>query len=264
MIALMLERLDQRLRGERDVEVSLGAPCIGLVPRIAHAAKGSELQRLVLDAPFDPYTEAIRSIFAALIRPPTVRDRAQSLLMTSSCRGDGTTSLVVSLATYIAGLGRRVLVIDLDLRRPRLLHLLGEADTPGCGLRTAKHHGIDYFSLPQKLGDPLEMLTNGDFPALLARLQHTYDHILIDSAPAVGATETRLLASMVDGVVLTVRWGVTDAHTGLAAVQQLRDAGRDSATPISVVVSRVKMRAHERHRYSQPVAASTAPATAVA
>ncbi len=261
VLAILLERLDQRLRGERDVELAVGAPCIGLVPRIARP-RGPGLRKRLHEQPFSPFTEAIRSVFvAARQRQPDAR-HAQRLLVTSCAQGDGATTLVSGLAIYAAQLGQRVLIVDFDLRRPGLLRRLGvsggaaaEVTLPrgpaGFAVRTASEYGIDYLTLPAERVDPLRLLSGDEFPALLAGLQESYDCILIDSAPVATATETRLLASLVDHVILTVRWGVTDARAALAALHQLQAGGAQDAAPISVVVSQVKWRVHRRHRYSQ-------------
>ncbi|WP_146592255.1 GumC family protein [Puniceibacterium confluentis] len=260
MLAILFERLDRRLRSERNVEESLGTICIGLVPRIWRREIAA-LPRLMRTKPFAPYTEAIRSVFVA-----ATQRSAQSILVTSSVRGEGKTTLVLGLAVFAAGLGKRVLAIDLDLRDPQLLRLLdggGQKTRFASGgaahknaresmIRRSEKYGIDYLSLPRTGRDPLTVLANEDFPALLKQLRQTYDCILIDSAPVIGATETRLLASMVDRVLFTVRWGVTEAETAIPAVQLLRATGTEHPVSISTVVTRVKPGAHRRRRYSEP------------
>lgn len=266
MLAILFERLDQRLRSERDVEMTLAAPCIGLVPRLARR-KRSRLLQFLRDNPFAPYTEAIRSVFVA-----ASRQSERTILVTSGDRGEGKTTLLLSLALFAKLLGRRVLVIDFDLRNPTLEKILakqaprprnGTREEPrpeGWEIRSADHLGIHYLSLPHLAMDPLALLSDeGGFARQLRNLRETYDCILIDSAPVAGATETRLLASMVDHVLFTVRWGQTEAGEAVAAVQQLRAARGQKVVPISVVVNRVKLAAHQR-RYSERVPMSVAEA----
>lgn len=267
-LAVLFERLDQRLRSERDVEETLDAPCIGMVPTISGRMR-ADMSRLLRNNPFAPYTEAIRSIYVA-----ATRGSARSILVTSSALGDGKSTLVRSLAAFAERLGQRVLVIDFDLRHPQMLPLVDEAKrdkTPGAEtsanelsweamIRTTTKDGIDYLTMPHLQVDPLTVLSNEDFPGLLKQLQQNYDCILIDSAPVGGATETRLLALMVDRVIFTVRWGVTEAGAALAAVQQLRAFSATQSIPIAVVVNQVDLRAHRRGGYSEPVAISPVPA----
>ncbi len=260
-LAVLFERLDQRLRSERDVEATLDAPCIGMVPSISGPIRAT-LSQLLHNEPYAPYTEAIRSVYVA-----ATRGAAQTILVTASAVGEGSTTLVLSLAAFAERLGQRVLVIDFDLRHPELLQLLGEGNSETLPntetappeqplqmtIRTAKNYGIDYLTLPRLQVDPLTLLASEDFPSLLKELQRNYDCILIDTAPVVGATETRLLAAMVDRVLFTVRWGVTEAGAALAAVQHLRASGTAQSIPISVVVNKVDLAVHERGGYSQPV-----------
>ncbi|MDB5658126.1 MAG: hypothetical protein JWS10_741 [Cypionkella sp.] len=267
-LAVLLERLDQRLRSERDVEETLDAPCIGMVPTVPSGMRAN-IAQLLRNEPYAPYTEAIRSVYVA-----ATRGSARSILVTSSALGDGKSTLVRSLAAFAERLGQRVLVIDFDLRHPQISRLIDDGkreSTPGAQtdtndlpwealIRTAKKDGIDYLTIPRLPVDPLTVLLNDDFPSLIKQQRQNYDCILIDSAPVGGATETRLLAMMVDCVIFTVRWGVTEAGTALAAVQQLRSSATAQGIPIAVVVNQVDLRAHRRGGYSEPVAMSPVPA----
>lgn len=268
-LAVLFERLDQRLRSERDVEETLDAPCIGMVPTISSRVRAN-ISQLLRNEPYAPYTEAIRSVYVA-----ATRGSAHSILVTSSALGDGKSTLVRSLAAFAERLGQRVLVIDFDLRHPPMSPLVDKDKrdkTPGAEtranersweamIRTTKKDGIDYLTMPHLHVDPLTVLSNENFPGLLKQLRQNYDCILIDSAPVGGATETRLLALMVDRVIFTVRWGVTEAGAALAAVQQLRASSATAQSiPIAVVITQVDLRAHRRGGYSEPVAMSPVPA----
>ncbi|MDB5771723.1 MAG: hypothetical protein JWM42_2097 [Burkholderia sp.] len=268
-LAVLFERLDQRLRSERDVEETLDAPCIGLVPSISSRMRAG-IAQLLRNAPYAPYTEAIRSVYVA-----ATRGSARTILVTSSALGDGKSTLVRSMAAFAERLGQRVLVIDFDLRNASISPTVDRDKrdkAPGAEIssneiawesmiRTTTKDGIDYLTVPRLHVDPLTVLLHEDFPNLLKQLRRDYDCILIDSAPVSEATETRLLALMVDRVIFTVRWGVTEAGVALAAVQQLRASSATAQKiPIAVVVNKVDLRAHRRGGYSEPVA--MAPATA--
>lgn len=268
-LAVLFERLDKRLRSERDVEDTLDAPCIGMVPAIS-SRMCANMSQLLRNDPYAPYTEAIRSVYVA-----ATRGSARSILVTSSALGDGKSTLVRSLAAFAERLGQRVLVIDFDLRHPQTVPLVEEHKrdkTPGAGtseneqsseavIRTAKKDGIDYLIMPRLHVDPLTVLLNDDFAGLLTQARQNYDCVLIDSAQVAGAAETRLLALMVDRVIFTVRWGVTEAGAALAAVQQLRASSATAqSVPIAVVVNQINLRAHQRGGYSEPVAMSPVPA----
>ena len=266
MIAVILERLDQRLRTEADVEDAVGVPCIGAVPRAARL-NGTRLLGLLRDQPFAAYTEAMRGIFVASMRKSDHGLPSTTLLVTSCARGDGKTTLLASLAVYAAQLGHPVLVIDFDFRDPGLERVLGNADDPVAAtgdllsslrpearIRHSRAFGVDYVSLPDGRFDPLSVLESAAFPQAFARLKETYAYVMMDSGPILTATETRLLAKVADHVILAVRRGVTDVPAAQAAVQHLRAASAD----FSVVLNQARIaRSRDQAAFRVPAGAAS-------
>ncbi|MDW4549730.1 Wzz/FepE/Etk N-terminal domain-containing protein [Defluviimonas sp. D31] len=263
MIALLLERNDQRLRSGRDVELMLRVPCIGLVPKRSYMASDDPADILPQD-PFEPYVEAVRSISVAARKRGASTEVPRSFLVTSSADGDGATTTAVGFALYTARLNQRVLLMDLNFRRPGVAAALGDPDLggeatakgtksrpPEYAIRRIESLGIDYLPPPMRKVDPLAVLCSDEFPTMLDRLTKTYDCIVIDSAPLAGATETRLLASMIDRVLFVVKWGVTDARTAQAALHSLSASGAGNTPPVSVVIAQVDMRLQVRRRYGE-------------
>jgi polysaccharide biosynthesis transport protein len=264
LLAILLERLDQRLRSQRDVEDALGIRCIGLIPKLADAARPASLPRILRDKPFAPFTEAIRSVVISATQPLGRDDRTRTLLVTSSAEREGKTVLALAFAVYAAQVHRRVLLIDFDFRHPGIVQALGHSGAPDSAeqqddsapslpVRRAGDLGIDYLPLAQPQIDPMAMLSTEDFRGMILRkLPEMYDCIVIDSGPLSRAAETRLLARMVDRVILAVKWGATDTHTVRMALQQLHILGSGSEVSLAAVVTQVKMRAHMRRRYDEP------------
>lgn len=256
--AVVLERLDERLRSERDAQEELGAPCIGLVPRLRLRRKMPAGAILPAD-PFDPYTEAIRGIVAAAARLDRQEGRPVVHLFTGSAEGDGATTTAICFALYAARLRRKVLLMDLDFRRPSVMRALRDAADPDSAraadssedylIVPAPDLGIDVMPAPRSKADPLELLSRQEFHDLMTRLREAYDCIVIDSAPAAKATETRQLSLAADHVIFAVRWGVTEASDARAGLRNLRAARPDGSAPVSVVITQVNMRLHRRRRY---------------
>ncbi|MGG5887546.1 GumC family protein [Falsiroseomonas sp. HC035] len=254
LLAIVLERIDRRLRTERTAEAALGARCIGVVPRVRRTGTLVPLRTLALE-PFAPYTRAIRSVTMTVLGFPTDQRGGKVILFTSSVKQDGKTALAVSFASYAALLRRRVLVIDLDLPSPEVGRLLGGATGPGAlevlkgvPAETAIHRngefGIDYLPLSAGPVDPLLLMADEGMRALLEALRRRYDCIVIDGAPLLGNPEARVLVALADHVILTLRWGWTEVETARAAMREIRKVAHPASRSASVssVLTEVDLR----------------------
>src|SRR5262249_18273 len=163
VLAVIRERLDSKIRSERDVIETLGIPCIALVPQFRKRDQKAVCPSCLSDG-FAPYTEAIRSA-AASLRLAEASGAPTTLLISSSVPGEGKTTFAVSLAIYAARIGRRTLIVDFDFRSPsrlRELHARDEdpvpnlVDFPAAQLiRRLPNLDIDYLPMPRSSTDPL-------------------------------------------------------------------------------------------------------------
>ncbi len=262
LLAVVAEQLDRGLRSERDINDALGIPCIGLVPRLRQVGRTRPHQYLLAN-PYAAYTEAIRSVVAAveLAAPDRV---PKVILISSSVPGEGKTTLAVSFAVYAALLGRRVLLIDLDFRHPAVLRELGgKSEIGGVDLlldgrppMEAVHHasdlGFDYLPARRRSGDPLRPFACEQMRHLLREMRKNYDCVIVDSPPLLAITEARLLASMVDKVLVVVKWGSTRRDLAQNALNLLRNTSLLDTSRVEVagaVVTQVDLKKHARYRY---------------
>ena len=260
LLAVMLEGLDQRLRSERDVEDALGISCLGIIPRVRRMGRLRPHQHL-LNKPNTAYAEAVRSVVTTALELTKPKHAPKLFLVTSSVRGEGKSTLACSFAVYAAVLHRRVLLIDLDLRCSTIMRELGNPKDGGIAdvlrgrpaaeaIRTVPELGLDYLPGSQPF-DPVLVVAHERFPELLRSLRDKYDCIVIDSAPLLGRTEARLLASMVDRVLLAVRWGGIRREIAQHALGRLAHPatrGRDPRVRFSAVITRADLRKHARRR----------------
>ena len=269
MLAVLLERLDRKLRSQDDVHEALGIRCIALVPQLRRIGRIRPHQYL-LAKPLTAYTEAIRSVVAALQLAAPYR-APKVVLISSSVPGEGKTTLAVSLAAYMASLGRRVLLVDLDFRHSTILRELGGNADVGIldviahdrPLAEAIQHlpemGLDYLPVCQRPADPFALFASHQMSRLLGTLREKYDCVIVDSPPLLAITEVRLLATMVDKVLFVVKWGSTRRDLARSAVGLLR--GRDvpggaKDDLASVVMTQVNLKKHARSRYGDVAEAS--------
>jgi Mrp family chromosome partitioning ATPase len=265
-LATVLEGLDRGLRSGRDINDALGISCIGFVPQVLQPGNLRKHQYL-LQKPFAAYTEAIRSIVIAALELATANSPPKVFLVTSSVPGEGKTTLAVSFAVYAARLQRRVLLVDLAFRDPAILRELGggaerealdasPGEPAGEVIKHIPELALDYLALARDPVDPLLLLSSGQLPDLLRELRERYDCVVIDSAPLVGTAEARLLVSMVDKVLLAVKWGSTSREVAQHAVNLLRGANIHDKDPMafaSAVITQVDLKKHAGYGYGDVV-----------
>ncbi len=227
-IAIMRELFDDRLRSIEDLESKLRVPALGQTPHVTQNISGE------LDSVFSPLSEAYSSIRATLdFALPKAGHYV--IQFTSSQPGEGKTTSAIAVATKFASLGRRVLLIDMDLRRPAVARSLG-LDKPQVGIVDVLHGRIaleaalindsdNLFILPvgQIPHNPVEILSSGLVPEFLTKHRRDFDVIVIDSSPVLGIADAPLLSRFVDAVVFVVE--ANRAHFGQVkmAVRRLRD-----------------------------------------
>ena len=260
LAAVGMDRLDTTLRSEAQVSEALGIPCIGFVPRLRKSKRERPHQSLLRDS-LGPYVEAIRSIVATSLL--ATENRPQLVLVTSSVPGEGKTTLAVSFATYAARLGRRTILLDLDFRHPatarefgrmpndRTLERLLQDRPVGETVQHISKLHLDYVPMWKTTGDPLRLFAGNQIEKLLARLRSQYDCIVIDTAPLLAITETRVLASMADQILFAVKWNSTDRRVARNALDLLRRAGvRTDPTycAVAAVMTQMDLRKHARSR----------------
>ena len=265
LTAVVMEQLGRRVRGERDVEESIGVPCIGLVPR-RRRFQLRHVRRDLIDNPFNIYGEAVRSVVATAMsrrRGPARQRRFQNcavFAITSSDKSEGKTTLAVSFAVTAGALGQRVLLIDLDFRNPGIAKAfcgLGKdgtseargADAAARGVKRIAELGIDCLPLADRRELAFSYLSTDQLLNILDEFKDRYDCIVIDSPPLLGATEARAIVSVADNVIFAVKWGATDIDIAGRALRQLQHAGvKDLQRRVFGVITYVNAR---KHRFYQ-------------
>ena len=235
--AFALDALDRTLKTHDDIELHLGLPLLGMLPRFVADGRGRHPPDLyVAYHPRSTVAEACRAIRTNLMFAGTERP-LRVILLTSSMAREGKTLSCLSLGTVLAKAGERTLIIDCDLRRPRIARALGFGGTLGLtsvlvGEATleeaVRSSPVDnLFVLPSGPSppNPAELLNGSHFRALLAELAEKYDRVLLDSPPAVPVTDPAILATSVDGVVLVVRHAATHRDAARRAAHHIQDVG---------------------------------------
>ena len=251
-MAFLIEYLNESIRTPEDVSHVLGLSTIGMIEQFG---RGKE-ELIVASQPQSPATEAFR-VLAANIRLSSMDSHPRTILVTSPASSEGKSVVAANLAVAMASVGLRVVVVDADLRLPRLHQLFGVSR--GHGLTDALWQGSTNGHLKPTAVKGLEILTSGTLPPdpvvvlssphmkqLLTDLTKEADLVIIDSPPVLPVADTTILAAGVDGVLLLLRAGHARSQPTRHAVEVLRQTRTHL---IGVVLNAVPVRRDEYYRY---------------
>lgn len=258
LLALLRERLDHGLRGAREARAALGLPVLALVPKLGRIKEYRKPHHYLIAKPLSVYCEAIRSVYTALRLGDEDGPQPKVVLITSALPGEGKTTFAVSLAAFAAATGHRTLLVDFDLRHQRVAQEMGllsvgwlDGSKPARSLsemvQRDANTGVDVLLVA---GHPTEPTGFFDHPGkiadLLAGVGKQYDIVIIDSAPAIVASETRVAALHADRVIYAVRWGETSEVVARDGLQALQEAG---ANVVGTVITMVDLHKHAQYGY---------------
>lgn len=236
-LAFLRERVDDTFKQPDEVEKLLGLPVLGIIPWIRR--KRGETRAIALteyDNPRSAFVEAYRSLCATLVFS-TSSGVPRLLTVTSAATAEGKSTTALSLAIQLTYAGRKVLLIDADLRNPSLHHSLGLDNNAGLStllasdqtgpMAIAKSTCIpNLFVIPAGPLplNPAELLSGSKMRGILVLAAEKFDHVLVDSPPVLGLADALILGNLCDGTLLNVDIGSTRRDRVQAACKRLRGA----------------------------------------
>lgn len=238
---VLMELLETSLRSSEDVLQRLRAACLGSLPMLDKRARtvDGELispENLVVKRPLSPFGEALRGLRASLFfsnAEPPVR----VLAVTSAVPGEGKTTTATGLARISALAGSRTILVDCDLRRRSATHALGLQVEQGLVellmgsaslndvVQLDSASGMDVLPLAQAEFTPRDLLSGSSMTKLIDQLRARYEVVILDTAPILPLSDSRVLCPLADGVLLVVRWGRTPASVAKEALELLSNHG---------------------------------------
>jgi capsular exopolysaccharide synthesis family protein len=264
-LAFLLDFLDDTVKSVEDVDRYIHLPALALIPSSRDRRLPGTIGRTpappsnttalaMINDVRSPITESYRHLRTSLLlssagKPP------KTILITSSQPAEGKTTTGINTAFMLAQTGANVLMIDCDLRRPRLHTQFGLPNTKGLTTWLSGEKNLDGLIQTCEKAPNLKVLTSGPVPPnpaellgseemrkLLNILSEQYAHIVIDSPPIISFTDASILSTMVDGVILVVHGGRSSRAVVRRAKQQLLDVG---AHVFGVVLNNVKVELHD-------------------
>ena len=253
--ALFFEYLDNRIKLPDEIETHLGIPFLGFIPSVPRPkgvfGRATPLLNQQIPAGF---LESLRTVRTNVLFSSTAVG-GKSLLVTSAAPGEGKTLVSCNLAIALAQSGRRVILVDADMRRPRVHSIFAQAQAPGlsnvlvgdarpsAAVQETGIPGLSLLTSGMPPPNPPELLGSRRFNALLAALVNEYDWVVLDSPPVIAVTDATLLADRVSRVVVVIAAEMTSTPVAKRAVRQLL---RANARIAGAILNRVRV---DRHRY---------------
>ncbi len=250
--ALLRDRLDTTIKGERDAEEVTKATVIGAISYDADAPR----HPLIVHAdPRSPRAESFRSLRTNL-RFIDAANHPRSMVFTSSVPGEGKTTTTANLALTIAAAGQQVCVVEGDLRRPRLLDYMGLEGSVGLtDILIGRARMADTL---QQFGDtsvwvlgagaippnPSELLGSPTMASTIRELEDRFDYVLIDAPPLLPVTDAAILSTMAGGAVVVVGSGVVKRIHLRRALEALSSVNSNT---LGLVLNRIPK--SEEHSY---------------
>ena len=232
-VAILRQVLDTRIRSERDVELVTDAAIIG---GIVYDSKAVNRPLIVQDDPRSPRAESFRTLRTNL-QFLDVGNGGRSFVVTSSIQSEGKSTTTANLAIALADSGVRVLLVDADLRRPKVASYMGLEGS--VGLTDVLIGRVALSDVVQEWGrgrlsvlpagtvppNPSELLGSAAMGRLITELRSKFDVVLFDTPPLLPVTDAAILSRFVGGVILVVASGRANRHHVEGAISALENVG---------------------------------------
>jgi len=262
-LAFLIEFLDRTIKTPEEIERRLKLPTLAVVPDITESGRaygygysygrtearakrkktdalpavptGEQIELVPHERPRTPISEVYRSLRTALLL--STADELKVIAVTSATAGEGKTATASNLAVVLSQLGRRVLIVDADLRKPRMHQvfrvsnrnglvnqLTGAVDPDSVFVST---HVPNLWLVPSGPipPNPSELLSSDRMREWLAAVRKRFDYVIIDTPPALAVTDATIAGALADGVVLTFRAGKVTREDAKDCAERLRLAG---------------------------------------
>ncbi len=233
------EITDKQLHSSEDLSYITPLPVLASIPHTStdRVTQASSAAMLARDHPHSPTTEEFRRILARIIYPPEGAVEMKTILVTSPSRGDGKTSLVCNLGIALAQADRRVLLVDISARRPGLersfdLEIeagLGEILSGECVaeevIRATEVPNLYVLGPGFQDRDVTGKLASRDAVEFFEEAEHAFDHVIIDTPPWLLMSDAKLLAPVMDGVIMVVGVGSSTSGMTRRCLQEMQTCG---------------------------------------
>lgn len=245
VLAIVIERMDMRLRDARQIQEILGLPSMAVIPQTNWRDKEKDPEwstkehvgpEILWDSR-SAFAEAVR-VFRTSIQLSGNTRQSRVISLTSCQPGEGKSTLSTNLAAALAQGGKHVILVDTDMRRPSLLWRLKLAGKHGLSEYLTGNETLEAVTQKHKTLPTLDLISSGSNPplpadllssdamkSLVAILRERYDYVLFDTPPILSVTDPLIVSSLSDGLVLVTRQGICTRAMLHRASEVMRDVG---------------------------------------
>ncbi len=256
LMALMLDRLANTINSTSDVEGRLGVPALGVLQKIkGFTKKGFVSELAFFNDTQSSFAEAVRTVRTSVLMS-SLDDPHKVVVITSSVPEEGKTTLSFNLACAL-GQVKKVLLVDGDLRRPKVGKLVGrDSKLPGLADLVAGHAqvsqcvffderaGIHVLSAGTIPPNPLELLSSKRFEDVIVKLKDAFDIVVVDSAPLQLVSDAQVLSQFASSVIYVVKADATPYQVAQNGLKKLR---RVNAPILGVVLNQLDLEKAEKY-----------------
>jgi capsular exopolysaccharide synthesis family protein len=249
-VAFLLEYLDDTIKDTDDVQRVLGISTLGAITRIAGIRDAND-HLITLKHPRSPISEAYR-VLRTNLRFSGIENPTGALVVTSAGPGEGKTTTAANLAVTMAQAGRRVVLVDGDLRRPMIHKFFGLSNDVGlCSLFLGDATSLESIIRPTQI-ETLRVITSGPLPPnpsevldsnlmkqTLEELRAQSDMVILDSPPVLAVADANILSSRASGTLLVIDSGKERSEVTRRAYQALKQT---NTKVLGVVLNRLSSR----------------------
>lgn len=249
--AFFIEYLDDSVKDPDDLERYVHLPFLGPVPIMKPEGEGEGIKDfIVLRDPKSLAAEAYRGIRTSLLFT-SPDDPIKTMVVTSPGPQEGKSVTTINMALALAGAGKRVLLVDADMRKPRihkafglknsfgLSNIIGGEDDIGRAINKTKAENLTVITSGPIPPNPSELLGAARMTRIIKLLRDRFDIVIFDCTPLIAVTDATILASRVDGTVLVVKAGATGRHILQRGKNQLEEV---KARIVGVILNWVDVR----------------------
>ncbi len=258
VLVFLVDRLNIAFRTTDELERRTGQAVIGTIPMVPVSRQRAILQYLV-EKPTSSFAESVRNLRTSILLA-NVDSPPQVIMVTSSLPGEGKTTVCVSLAQISEALGKRVLLVECDIRRRTFRYCFDLPDGGGglLSVLSGARQLDDVIHVDQATGlhvlpgeessvNAADIFSSHRFAEFIGEMRRHYDFIFIDTPPVLAVPDARVIAKIADAVIYCVRWNRTARET---VVEGLRFFAQINVRIAGMVLSQVNVNKMARYGYS--------------